>query len=270
IVSDMPDQVLVTYRGSSIVCPLHAIRKKGEQLSLNIKEEFLNNIKNLYKKEETATGLEILKNNEILARKIFFYIYGILYSNRYRERWQSCLDYDMPRIPFPQSYKLFLKMSKKGQDLTDLHLLDELRSIPNECLHEFVDLTRQIDVCIEMALKIYKQGDVRVFGILRGGTFNDKIPKRALFSLEKKDFNKLQTPYVMNEEEFFDFTEFWKDFYEHVFDTEDFNDVIFLLYDTQNHPFDSIFFNYFKALEILFASDFIIPREKTKAFDTRV
>jgi len=148
--------------------------------------------------------------------------------------------------------------------------LDELRCIPNECLHEFVDLTRQIDVCIEMALKLYKQGDVRVFGILRGGTFNDKTPKRALFSLEKKDFNKLHIPYVMNEEEFFDFMVFWKDFYGHIFDTEDFNDVIFLLYDTQNHPFDSIFFNYFKALEILFASDFTIPREKSYAFNTRV
>ncbi|MHA1200355.1 MAG: hypothetical protein ACTSQF_13595 [Candidatus Heimdallarchaeaceae archaeon] len=148
--------------------------------------------------------------------------------------------------------------------------LDELRSIPNECIHEFVDLARQIDVCIEMGLKIYKQGDVRVFGINRGGTFNDKTPKRALFSLEKKDFNKLQTPYVMNEEEFFDFMEFWKDFYGHVFDTEDFNDVIFLLYDTQNQPFDSIFFNYFKALEILFASDFTMPREKSEAFSRRV
>ena len=125
IVSDLPDQVLVTYRGSSIVCPLHAIREKGEKLSLNIKDNFLNSLRSIYKKEEVEIGSEILQDKETLARTVIYYVYGLLYSNKYREKWQSSLDYDMPRIPVPHSYKLFLEMSHKGQELANLHLLDE-------------------------------------------------------------------------------------------------------------------------------------------------
>ncbi len=136
IVSDMPDQVLVTYRGSSILCPLHYKKGKGEKLSLNIKERLLSLLRGSYKTEavDDHNG-NILNDNEKIAEKVLYYIYGILYSNHYREKWQSCLDYDMPKIPFPTSFRLFIAMSKKGQELANLHLLKEEDKLLVETKH---------------------------------------------------------------------------------------------------------------------------------------
>lgn len=58
---------------------------------------------------------------------IFHYIYGILYSPTYRDRYFIGLMEDYPRIPFPDSYDQFAKMSNLGERLVGLHLLrDEI------------------------------------------------------------------------------------------------------------------------------------------------
>ena len=55
--------------------------------------------------------------------QIFFYIYSVLYSNIYREKYAEFLKIDFPRIPFPKDYKLFTTMGEHGKYLVDLHLL---------------------------------------------------------------------------------------------------------------------------------------------------
>lgn len=55
--------------------------------------------------------------------EIFAYIYGIFYSNIYRERYVEALRTDFPRIPFTNQVKIFDFMSNLGQRLIDLHLL---------------------------------------------------------------------------------------------------------------------------------------------------
>ena len=54
---------------------------------------------------------------------ILYYIYGILYSNNYREKYAELLKIDFPRVPFTSDYELFKQISKFGQQLADLHLL---------------------------------------------------------------------------------------------------------------------------------------------------
>ncbi|MHA1667750.1 MAG: type ISP restriction/modification enzyme [Candidatus Heimdallarchaeaceae archaeon] len=127
MVSHMPDQVLVTYRGSSILCPLHYKKKRSEQLSLNIKKELLYKLRKKYRK--TAIGAEyqeIENDDERFAERVMYYIYGILNSNAYRNKWQVLLDYYMPRIPFTTSFELFLKMSIKGEELAKMHMFDKV------------------------------------------------------------------------------------------------------------------------------------------------
>ena len=55
--------------------------------------------------------------------EIFHYIYAVLYSDVYRKKYAEFLKSDFPRVPFTKDYKLFNKLSEKGEELVELHLL---------------------------------------------------------------------------------------------------------------------------------------------------
>jgi len=57
------------------------------------------------------------------AEEIFYYIYGVLYSNIYRTKYSEFLKIDFPRIPFTTNYKVFHKMAGLGEKLVGLHLM---------------------------------------------------------------------------------------------------------------------------------------------------
>lgn len=54
---------------------------------------------------------------------ILYYIYGVFYSNIYRETYTEFLKIDFPRVPFTADFELFKKMGALGKELADLHLL---------------------------------------------------------------------------------------------------------------------------------------------------
>ena len=56
---------------------------------------------------------------------ILAYIYAILYSPTYRERYYEFLKYDFPRIPLPQDIDQFRTLAALGQRLMDSHLLED-------------------------------------------------------------------------------------------------------------------------------------------------
>jgi predicted helicase len=55
--------------------------------------------------------------------QIFYYIYAVLYSNIYREKYAEFLKIDFPRIPFTKDYDLFIELGKLGQELAEIHLM---------------------------------------------------------------------------------------------------------------------------------------------------
>lgn len=65
----------------------------------------------------------IYKDKKVNYEKILHYIYAILYSNLYREKYQEFLKIDFPKIPFTKDYSLFEKVSVLGEELVGLHLL---------------------------------------------------------------------------------------------------------------------------------------------------
>ncbi|MBA7676105.1 hypothetical protein ES703_84346 [subsurface metagenome] len=85
------------------------MKELGEKES-NINPDLFNVISEIYKKEPTS-------------EEIFYYIYGVLYSNIYREKYAEFLKIDFPRVPFTKDNKLFSKMGEYGKRLVDLHLL---------------------------------------------------------------------------------------------------------------------------------------------------
>ena len=51
--------------------------------------------------------------------QIFFYIYGLLHSKEYREKYQDTLSKDLPRIPFSSHFREF---EKAGRELAAFHV----------------------------------------------------------------------------------------------------------------------------------------------------
>ena len=55
---------------------------------------------------------------------IFDYIYAILHSPSYREKYKEFLKIDFPRVPYPQDKDSFRRLVKLGTELRLLHLLE--------------------------------------------------------------------------------------------------------------------------------------------------
>jgi len=58
------------------------------------------------------------------AEKIFHYLYAVLHSPAYRQRYAVFLRTDFPRIPIPGSRKLFDALARLGAELVAWHLLE--------------------------------------------------------------------------------------------------------------------------------------------------
>lgn len=93
----------------------HTLRIKHDR-STNFKEEFLDKIDRLLIFPEPG-------GKSISYEEIFYYIYAILYSTIYRQKYQEFLKIDFPRIPFTKDYNLFQKLAELGEQLVNLHLL---------------------------------------------------------------------------------------------------------------------------------------------------
>jgi predicted helicase len=70
----------------------------------------------------------------VSPEEILAYIYAVLYSPTYRERYYDFLKYDFPRIPLPRDIEYFRKLATLGQNLIDWHLLKDVQISP---LHRF-------------------------------------------------------------------------------------------------------------------------------------
>ncbi len=61
-------------------------------------------------------------SRSITKEMIFYYVYGILHSQDYRERFASDLKKSLPRIPIVDRIEDFIAFSSAGKQLADLHL----------------------------------------------------------------------------------------------------------------------------------------------------
>lgn len=61
-------------------------------------------------------------NEKISKEDVFYYVYGLLHSSDYRERYADNLSKELPRIPCVKTAKDFWHFSQAGRDLAELHL----------------------------------------------------------------------------------------------------------------------------------------------------
>ena len=117
------------YRGGELLFPLYLYpdsqkkkAKVGSTIMMVFEEE------KAYSKTPNISLLIFEKLEDAFGKRpspeeILFYIYGILYSNIYRETYLEFLKIDFPRMPFTAHLKLFQKMSALGKEIANLHLL---------------------------------------------------------------------------------------------------------------------------------------------------
>ena len=65
-------------------------------------------------------------NGVLYPQDLFDYIYAVLHSPSYRERYKEFLKIDFPRIPYPTDWEKYRDLVEKGEELRLLHLMEYL------------------------------------------------------------------------------------------------------------------------------------------------
>ncbi len=63
---------------------------------------------------------------QVEPQELFDYIYAVLHSPSYRERYKEFLKIDFPRIPYPTDAEAYHRLAEKGATLRRLHLMEGL------------------------------------------------------------------------------------------------------------------------------------------------
>ena len=115
--SGMTDKTILSSKDNANVFPLYLYTnefgKETKVANLNDEE---------WQKFNNSIG-RITPPEELLA-----YIYAVLHSPSYRERYKEFLKVDFPRIPLPTSESEFVRLAQIGQQLIDLHMMRNTQS----------------------------------------------------------------------------------------------------------------------------------------------
>ena len=124
----------ISNRGSESahVFPLYLYPDSGglgleTERSLNFKPAFLTAFSESLELPQTPP---FQLPEDVTPEEILAYIYAVLYSPIYRERYFEFLKYDFPRIPLPQDIDQFRSLAALGQELIGWHLLKDMQIPP--------------------------------------------------------------------------------------------------------------------------------------------
>jgi predicted helicase len=124
-------------RGGPLCFPLYLYPEKSAQLSTEEQPERVPNL-NMEIVEAIAKKLNLafFEDDNIVCEiaegytgplyplDILDYIYAVLHSPTYREKYKEFLKIDFPRIPYPKDLQTFLKLVKLGGEIRQIHLLE--------------------------------------------------------------------------------------------------------------------------------------------------
>ena len=98
-------------------------RYQGATQSANLSPSFTDSIQSTLNLIPTDYRPED-PNAPLHAEKIFHYLYAVLHSPAYRQRYAAFLRTDFPRIPIPGSRQVFDALAALGSELVAWHLLE--------------------------------------------------------------------------------------------------------------------------------------------------
>ncbi|MBE6373653.1 MAG: DNA methyltransferase [Lentisphaerae bacterium] len=136
----------------------------------------------LYEKSEGYTEKHANMNPEIVARigeaiggeaspeDIFAYIYGVLHTPQYREKFRDFLKSGFPRIPYPKDATQFNEVAEIGRSLIDTHLMRDAVPGLSETRARFPKMGSNM-------VEEFRFDDSRVY--INAEQYFDNVPKQA-------------------------------------------------------------------------------------------
>jgi predicted helicase len=129
------DKTMLSSKDDISQMPLYVYKE-----NMGKEERIVNFNKKLY--DKIAKGLNYLPcyddnvlidpirkyNGVLYPQALFDYIYAVLHSPSYRERYKEFLKIDFPRIPYPTEWEKFRDLAELGEELRQLHLMEDLPS----------------------------------------------------------------------------------------------------------------------------------------------
>ncbi len=109
VTNGLTDKTLLSSKDNVNVFPLYLYGYENEKHP-NLKQEVISIINELVGRDTSA--------EEILG-----YIYGVLYSRSYREKYKEFLKVDFARVPYPSGTEMFQMIAEKGNELISFHLM---------------------------------------------------------------------------------------------------------------------------------------------------
>jgi len=151
VVGDMPWNIIFVsnsivdlnmfYRGGGVVSPLYLYPEPKSQqtldtpMGLNPLERIPNLNTEIVNQIAEKLGLTFTNEKEISTDKaslvstfapidILDYIYAVLHSPTYREKYKEFLKIDFPRVPYPKTLSGFRTLTALGKEIRQIHLLE--------------------------------------------------------------------------------------------------------------------------------------------------
>ncbi|MEI6054565.1 MAG: type ISP restriction/modification enzyme [Lentisphaerota bacterium] len=141
------ERTMYSNRGGTYLFPLYLYPDEGSfdtsrkpNLNLDIVKQIADKLGMTFTAEKTMEGLASSSPLKVVLTKqnppastpiptfspidILDYIYAVLHSPSYREKYKEFLKIDFPRVPYPEDAKTFWKLVKLGGELRQIHLLE--------------------------------------------------------------------------------------------------------------------------------------------------
>ena len=115
VTTGITDKTLLSSKDNTNVFPLYIYKE-----NMGVEERITNFDAKLLTQIEQSLG------EHIEPQDLFDYIYAVLHSPNYRERYKEFLKIDFPRIPYPTNADEYHRLAKLGAELRKLHLMEDL------------------------------------------------------------------------------------------------------------------------------------------------
>ncbi|GGC77455.1 DNA methyltransferase [Flavobacterium lutivivi] len=93
-------------------------------LNMEIVHKMANDLGMYFSPEKPDYNIQTEETNQLYPIDILDYIYAVLHSPSYREKYKEFLKIDFPRVPYPETLPKFETLAKLGSELRQIHLLE--------------------------------------------------------------------------------------------------------------------------------------------------
>ncbi|MBR5188821.1 MAG: DEAD/DEAH box helicase, partial [Paludibacteraceae bacterium] len=149
------------FNGDTQCFPLYYYEKR------NVQEQTLfDNVEDEYVRRDAVSDFILKQARAIYGPRvqkedIFYYVYGFLHSEKYRETFAADLKKMLPRIPLVDSPQDFWAFSEAGRRLADLHLNYETIEPYRKCITVF-GAYDNINYCVEKMRFVNKADKTKI------------------------------------------------------------------------------------------------------------